>query len=333
MFSTVGSMELFSHLLNLICWYLRPLVKWFLRQTTRLCELQRICYGESSGAPRTIGVENSLIMSRMPEIQKLLKSMDNKVNKKLSLEEVKICLDSTCSQIMKIKQIKPELHRQFVQSMTVCLRQIWGYKQLVLDVENLRAEAFDDGNLQHEMQLLELWTLLQPDKPLLTRVTKQWQDIGFQGEDPKTDFRGMGILGLQNLVYFAREFGSAAKHILSHSHHPRFGHITALGSHTPSVRYSFAIVGINLTHMAYKLLKESALKSHLFNFNEGRPTLENFHHFYCYLFIEFDKFWLECEPRDIMEFNRIRDLFENNIRSQLEDTRTLFKVNIEVDTV
>jgi len=29
----------------------------------------------------------------------------------------------------------------------------------------------------------------------------------------------------------------------------------------------------------------------------------------------------------------IRDLFENNIRSQLEDTRTLFKVNIEVDTV
>jgi len=320
MFSTVGSMELFSHLLNLICWYLRPLVKWFLRQTTRLCELQRICYGESSGAPRTIGVENSLIMSRMPEIQKLLKSMDNKVNKKLSLEDVKICLDSTCSQIMKIKQIKPELHRQFVQSMTVCLRQIWGYKQLVLDVENLRAEGFDDGNLQHEMQLLELWTLLQPDKPLLTRVTKQWQDIGFQGEDPKTDFRGMGILGLQNLVYFAREFGSAAKHILSHSHHPRFG-------------YSFAIVGINLTHMAYKLLKESALKSHLFNFNEGRPTLDNFHHFYCYLFIEFDKFWLECEPRDIMEFNRIRDLFENNIRSQLEDTRTLFKVNIEVDTV
>ena len=50
-------------------------------------------------------------------------------------------------------------------------------------------------------------------------------------------------------------------------------------------RYSFAIVGINLTHMAYKLLKESALKSHLFNFNEGRPTLDNFHHFYRYYLI------------------------------------------------
>ena len=37
----------------------RPLVKWFLRQTTRLCELQRICYGETSGAPRTIAVGES----------------------------------------------------------------------------------------------------------------------------------------------------------------------------------------------------------------------------------------------------------------------------------
>ena len=61
-------------------------------------------------------------------------------------------------------------------------------------------------------------------------------------------------------------------------------------------------------------------------------------HFYTpfafsYLFVEFDKFWLECKPRDIMEFNRIRDLFENNVRSQLEDPRTSFKVNLLVETV
>jgi len=317
-------MELLTKLLSLVSWYLswylRPLVKWFLRQTTRLCELQRICYGEASGAPRTIAVENCLAASRMPEIQKLLKSMDDKLDKKLTAENVKQMLDHSCSEIMKAKEIKPDLHRQFVQSLTVCLRQSWGYKLLKLDIEALRAEAFDGGNLQHEMDLLQLWTLLQPDVPLHKRVTKQWQDIGFQGEDPATDFRGMGMLGLQNLLYFAKEFSSAARYILSHSHHPKFG-------------YSFAIVGINLTHMAYKLLQESVIKSHIFNVNEGRPVLNDFHHFYSYLFIEFDKFWLECQPKDIMEFNRIRDLFENNIRTQLEDTRTCFKVNIEVDTV
>ena len=36
--------------------------------------------------------------------------------------------------------------------------------------------------------------------PLMTRKTKQWQNIGFQGDDPKTDFRGMGLLGLKNLL-------------------------------------------------------------------------------------------------------------------------------------
>ena len=34
-----------------------------------------------------------------------------------------------------------------------------------------------------------------------------------------------------------------------------------------------------------------------------------------------------------MEFNRIRDLFENIVRTKLSDPRTCFKVNIEVDTV
>lgn len=313
-------MELITQILNFIYWYLKPLVKWFLRQTTRLCELQRVCYGEQTGAPRTLAVENSLQASRVAAIQKLLKVMDEKGKKKLSSEDSRTYIESVCSEIMRIKEIKPELHRQFVQSMSSCLRQILGYKQLLSEVEQLRSEPFDDGNLNHEMQLLELWTLLQPDTPLLKRKTKQWQTIGFQGEDPKTDFRGMGMLGLHNLRFFAKEFSSAARHILSHSHHPQLG-------------YSFAIVGINLTHMAYKLLRDNALKSHIFNVNPGPPSMDNFHHFYCYLFIEFDKFWLECQPKDIMEFNRIRDLFENNIRSELQDNRTCFKVNIQVDTV
>ena len=43
---------------------------------------------------------------------------------------------------------------------------------------NSRSEPFNDGNLGHEMELLQLWTLLKPDTPLEKRVTKQWQSIG-----------------------------------------------------------------------------------------------------------------------------------------------------------
>ena len=98
-------------------------------------------------------------------------------------------------------------------------------------------------------------------------------------------------------------------------------------------RYSFAIVGINITALAYRLLSDGSAKSHMFNVTEGRASLSNFHHFYSYLFVEFDKFWLSEKPKDVMEFNRIRDLFENNIRVLLSDTSTCLKINIAVDTV
>ena len=47
---------------------------------------------------------------------------------------------------------------------------------------------------------LKLWRLLSPDTVLQSRVSKQWADIGFQGDDPATDFRGMGLLSLHNLM-------------------------------------------------------------------------------------------------------------------------------------
>ena len=71
---------------------------------------------------------------------------------------------------------------------------------MIKEVEALKNTAFDSENLEHERGLVELWELLQPGVPLLQRKTKDWQNIGFQGEDPKTDFRGMGVLSLQNLM-------------------------------------------------------------------------------------------------------------------------------------
>ena len=114
-------------------------------------------------------------------------------------------------------------------------------------------------------------------------------------------------------------------------------------------RYSFAIVGINLTHMAYRLLKDGSAKSHMYNVCEcevlptttttttstvsRRPRLRHFHHLYVYLFVEFDKFWVSMKPKDVMEFNRIRDLFENRIRDDLKSPKACFKINVAVDTV
>jgi len=50
------------------------------------------------------------------------------------------------------------------------------------------------------MWLVQLWNSLQPDVALTGRISAQWTFIGFQGNDPATDFRGMGLLGLLNLL-------------------------------------------------------------------------------------------------------------------------------------
>jgi len=360
-------MELVQTILTWLFCCFRPAIKWFLRQTTRLCELQRICYGEAPGAHRTCAVELSLQQSRSKRILEAMDVMYSEASKQSFASEsitggdvlVTTADEDNDSErlkrkqknandnahkvinvILHVKKIKRDLHIQFVHSLAACLSQICNYKQLASEVETLRATPYDADNLVHEQQLLQLWSLLQPGVPLMTRKTKQWQNIGFQGDDPKTDFRGMGLLGLKNLLYFTKEYNTAARHILSHSHHPKHGFYTSLEPYTPTVRYSFAIVGINLTHMAYRLLVDGSAKTHMFNVcasspveSERRPILKHFHHLYSYLFVEFDKFWLSEKPKDVMEFNRIRDLFENQMRTLLEDRSAHFKINIAVDNV
>ncbi|NXL89742.1 ELMD2 protein, partial [Alectura lathami] len=207
--------------------------------------------------------------------------------------------------VMKEKKIE---HKDvgFKTNLHISLLQITGYKKLYLDVENLRKVPYDSDNEEHEEQLIELWNLLMPHENLKARITKQWCDIGFQGDDPKTDFRGMGLLGLVNLVYFSKHYTSEARQILSRSNHPKLG-------------YSYAIVGINLTEMAYSLLKNGALKPHLYNLVPGLPQMEHFHQFYCYLVYEFDKFWFEEEPESIMHFNQYREKFHEKIKGLLLD--------------
>ncbi len=58
--------------------------------------------------------------------------------------------------------------------------------------------------------------------------------IGFQGEDPSTDFRGSGFLGLKNLLYFVENGKEEVEEVLR----------TALSEKR---WYFFAAAGINIT--------------------------------------------------------------------------------------
>lgn len=312
---------MFRYIWSLINYYLRPFIKWVLHHTTNMCELQRICYGETSGAPRTFAVEHSLRLSRNPDIKSLLSYLDDVAGQQgITIRSERGILEEAIRTVLIAKKINPAAHPDFAKAFGKCVELIWGYRQLCMECEELRQTQYDSDNPSHEGQLLRLWDLLMPYDPLDARITKQWQDIGFQGDDPKTDFRGMGILGLKNLVYFAQEYPSAATHVLSHSMHPRYG-------------YAFAIVGINLTSMALRLLKNGSAKTHVYNSSKTLPSIRAFHQFYCYLFYEFDGFWIESKPSNIMEFSAIQEKFENNIRLALANPSTVFRINLSVDNI
>uniref|UniRef100_H2Z9Q9 ELMO domain-containing protein n=1 Tax=Ciona savignyi TaxID=51511 RepID=H2Z9Q9_CIOSA len=115
----------------------------------------------------------------------------------------------------------------------------------------------------------------------------------------------MGLLGLKNLLYYAEVHNDLARKTLLHSHHPQYG-------------YSYAIVGINLTSMAYELMSDGLLRTHFFNTVCGRPSLDDFNEVFCYLMFEFDKFWMKSEPENVMAFGRVRDEFKQTIDAVLK---------------
>ncbi|EDW14913.1 ELMO domain-containing protein 2 [Drosophila mojavensis] len=316
-------MFLLDRILPFIFSYIRPFIKWFLHVFTRLSELQRICYGARAGAPRCHQIERSLQQSKQPEIKTMLRELDE-AGPYVTDRELLYFATHAVSVVGRVKHIKSNVHPDFGRLFGNCVTTIWGYKRLMHQVEQLRAEAYDSENLEHEQKLLELWKLLMPETPLTGRISKQWQEIGFQGDDPKTDFRGMGMLGLENLLYFARAYNDAAKHVLLHSMHPTLG-------------YTYAIVGINLTALAVNLLRSGAAKTHFYNqvalHKQNFSTLEDFHKLYCYLFFEFDRFWMDSSPRNIMDFREVYQAFEITKLEALHNENTIFKTNLVVESV
>ncbi|KAI5096562.1 ELMO domain-containing protein 1 isoform X3, partial [Silurus meridionalis] len=305
-------------------------LKFIARKVTGRCELQRICYNNKPGARRTLKIESSLKCSKNQLLQNALSVHPDAVEK-------------TIDDIMTLKKINPDTNPQLAISLQASLFQIVGYRNLVLEVEKLRREPYDCENPEHEEMLMKLWKTLRPDSALTGRISKQWCEIGFQGSDPKTDFRGMGLLGLHNLLYFAEHDKAAALQVLHDSLQPKHRvvlrqryreknvcsiegpnehsglyHLNTMEMES-KCKYSFAIVGINITDLAYSMLVNGALKTHLYNVAPEMPSLMHFQQTFCYLMQEFHQFWIEEDPSDIMEFNRVRSKFHKRVLKQLKN--------------
>ncbi|KAM7539524.1 hypothetical protein Aperf_G00000024425 [Anoplocephala perfoliata] len=189
--------------------------------------------------------------------------------------------------------------------------QIRGYHGLVCKAKSLKNTKFDIDSVRHIELLQEIWKNLIPDRPF-SMQDEHWSDVGFQGKSPVTDFRGMGLLSVENFVYFVKYHNKIASSILSASLHPQHW-------------YPFATVGINLSDLTWRLLQDGALKTHFYNSSRNAPKLKNLHEVYVCIFVKFHEFWMQ-QLRDIMQFNSHLAAFEASLRQQLKNEEFSFTV-------
>ena len=77
----------------------------------------------------------------------------------------------------------------------------------------LYSEKFNKLNTEHVKMLLDIWRKLKGDENQIELIDRKWLEIGFQGPDPSTDFRGAGIMALYNLHDFVLNRQAASQKV------------------------------------------------------------------------------------------------------------------------
>ncbi|KAK4381977.1 ELMO domain-containing protein A [Sesamum angolense] len=163
--------------------------------------------------------------------------------------------------------------------------------------------------------LRQLWRLSYPDRKLPSLKSEVWKEMGWQGSDPSTDFRGGGFISLENLIFFAKTYPEAFQNLL----HKRDGKRSEW-------EYPFAVAGINVSFMLVQMLdlqsgNPSTLAGHRFLelLREDEMAFDNL---FCIAFKLLDAQWL-AKRASYMEFNDVL----KSTRSQLEREMALEDVS------
>lgn len=186
----------------------------------------------------------------------------------------------------------------------------------IVQLENLISHVITRARVQfskiNHMVLLEsLWSNLHPSSQSQSEIPsipdKKWQELGFQGQDPSTDFRGMGLLGLDQLLAFTQISPKSAHNLWQQSN---------LGS----AWFTFATVGINITALLYGLLVSRSADEYFYI----HSSIEDFNYAYKIVFEKFGQYWIVEEAKDVMDFSRIFGKLKFDLELTLESTGELF---------
>ncbi|XP_051122604.1 uncharacterized protein LOC127245645 [Andrographis paniculata] len=169
--------------------------------------------------------------------------------------------------------------------------------------------TYDSAITEHQEALKALWHAAFPGKELNGLISEQWKEMGWQGKDPSTDFRGGGFISLENLLYFARNFPTSFQDLLWKKEGSR-----ALWE------YPFAVAGVNITFMLIQMLDLEAVKPRtLAGATFLKFLTENesaFDLLYCITFKLMDHLWLAMHA-SYMDFNAVMKATRHQLEGEL----------------
>ncbi|KAG4170268.1 hypothetical protein ERO13_A12G137800v2 [Gossypium hirsutum] len=142
-----------------------------------------------------------------------------------------------------------------------------------------------------------------------TRPDHQWKDMGWQGPNPSTDFRGCGFISLENLLFFGQNFPASFHRLLLKEEGDR-----------ATWEYPFAVAGINVSFMLIQMLdlySEKPKNLPGLNFLKllGEDE-EAFDVLYCVAFELMDAQWLAMHA-SYMEFNEVLQVTRTQLQREL----------------
>lgn len=179
-------------------------------------------------------------------------------------------------------------------------------EECLLRLQNRIEIQYDSSNIEHQEELKALWFASFPGTELRGLISEQWKEMGWQGKDPSTDFRGGGFISLENLLFFARNYPKSFQELLRKQNGDR-----------AIWEYPFAVAGVNITFMLIQMLDLQAVKPRsLFGAVFLKLLSENdraFDILYCITFKLMDQQWLDMHAT-YMDFNTVM----KSTRHQLE---------------
>jgi len=154
-------------------------------------------------------------------------------------------------------------------------------------IKDIRARGsvpYDKENSIDQAKLRELWALSQgnatgedPGDNIQLVGDPRWRTIGFQGDDPSTDFRGAGMLGLDCLLYLGRNHGVVFSDLLKKSVDKNRGPYTfccACFNVVMRIQAHFNIGNPDVKLMPLKLYASQASRHTLVNLLESEDAFE-----------------------------------------------------------